>query len=41
MKIKSKYAVQEKFSVKSVTVIDVENIKNTFILKAVTSGNEQ
>ena len=41
MKIKSKYAVQEKFSVKSVTVIDVENIKNTFILKVGTSGNEQ
>ena len=26
MKIKSKYAIQEKFSVKSVTVKDVENI---------------
>ena len=41
MKIKSKYAVQEKFSVKPVTVIDVENIKNTSILKVGTSGNEQ
>ena len=26
MKIKSKYAIQEKFSVKSVTVKDIENI---------------
>ena len=39
MKIKSKYAIQEKFSVKSVTVKDVENtIKNIPNIKA--SGGE-